>query len=251
VRSGRGGPCRPLPRVVSGGYRKEEVSLVRKWLYPALGALIVCAVLVWWASGNERGVRPGGPPAEIASPAAVNGGTAAGPNATVTSETGTSTFGEALKGGRADANPAGPAGGGPRRTGEGQRPAVAGGAAPQGEKPRPDGAGAATAVRVTVEVLGPDGAPLYETREVVLGPGEETPLAALRKTGARVETAFGGRYVAAVDGLREKQYGPTSGWCYRVNGEVPLVGAAEYRLRPGDAVVWFYVRSARESLGRH
>jgi len=233
--------------------------LVRKWVYPALGALIVCAVLVWWASGKERGARPAGPPAETASPAAVNGGTAAGPNATMASETGTSTVGEPSKGGGprnvrepagADANPAGPAGSGPGRAGEGQGPAVPGGAAPQGEKPKPDGSGAATAVRVTVEVLGPDGAPLYETREVVLGPGEETPLAALRKTGARVETAFGGRYVAAVDGLREKQYGPTSGWCYRVNGEVPLVGAADYRLRPGDAVVWFYVRSARESLGR-
>lgn len=232
--------------------------MVRKWVYPALGALIVCAVLLWWASGNERAARPGGPPAETASPAA-NGGTAAGPNATMASETGTSTVGEPSQGGGprnvrepagADANPASPAGGGPGRAGEGQGPAVVSGAAPQGEKPRPDGAGAATAVRVTVEVLGPDGAPLYETREVLLGPGEETPLAALRKTGARVETAFGGRYVAAVDGVREKQYGPTSGWCYRVNGEVPLVGAADYRLRPGDAVVWFYVRSARESLGR-
>lgn len=220
--------------------------MARKWLYPALGMLIACAAALWWVRGDERGVGPLELPAETASPAATGGGTVAGPDATTAPEARTSTFGETSKGGGPPNIPQ--PGGGPRRAGEGQGTAVASHPSPQGGKPATDGS--EEAVRVTVEVLGPDGVPLYERREVLLGPGEETPLAALRKTGARVETAFGGRYVAAVDGLREKQYGPTSGWCYRVNGEVPLSGAADYRLRQGDVVVWFYVRSALESLGR-
>jgi hypothetical protein len=40
---------------------------------------------------------------------------------------------------------------------------------------------------------------------------------------------------------RIAEYGQTS-WAYKVNGVAPDVGAAEYRLRPGDSVVWYWAQ---------
>ncbi|MGQ9825934.1 MAG: DUF4430 domain-containing protein, partial [Desulfotomaculales bacterium] len=114
---------------------------------------------------------------------------------------------------------------------------------------KPPGSGTSDSGTITVEIIvrGLDGAVMYNKRSVQLGPGEQTPLGALKKTGASVELGYGGAYVAGIDGLREKQYGATSGWCYKVNGVEIQVSAADYRLKEGDQVEWFYVRSLSET----
>ena len=113
----------------------------------------------------------------------------------------------------------------------------------------PSGGGAGT-ISIKIKVLGLDGTVMYPERTIQLGPDEQNPLAALQKITANVETAYGGAYVTAIDGLREKQYGATSGWSYRVNSEVPQVAAPGYRLQEGDYVEWFYVRSVSEASGQ-
>ncbi|MCL6560813.1 MAG: DUF4430 domain-containing protein, partial [Firmicutes bacterium] len=114
---------------------------------------------------------------------------------------------------------------------------------------RPPGSGTSDSGTITVAIIvrGLDGAVMYDSRPVQLGPGEQTPLGALKKTGASIELGYGGAYVAGIDGLREKQYGATSGWCYRVNGEEIQASAADYRLKDGDCVEWVYVRSLAET----
>ena len=47
-------------------------------------------------------------------------------------------------------------------------------------------------------------------------------------------------YVVGIDGLFEFDDGPTSGWKYRVNGEVASISAGAYKPEPGDQVEWFY-----------
>ncbi|MBC7104627.1 MAG: S-layer homology domain-containing protein, partial [Firmicutes bacterium] len=112
-----------------------------------------------------------------------------------------------------------------------------------GQKPGSD------IISVKVQVRGLDRAVMYPEQTVKLGPGEQNPLAALRKLVGRdkVETAYGDAYVVAIGDLREKAYGPTSGWCYRVNGEIPQVPAKDYPLKDGAEVEWFYVRSVSEA----
>lgn len=50
-----------------------------------------------------------------------------------------------------------------------------------------------------------------------------------------------GTYVAAIDGLAEKEHGSTSGWMYSVNGVTPMTACSNYVLSNGDNVVWYYV----------
>lgn len=64
---------------------------------------------------------------------------------------------------------------------------------------------------------------------------------AARRAGILIELDAAGTYVRGIDGIREFDHGDLSGWKYSVNGEFPSVGCAEYRLSPGDVVVWEYV----------
>lgn len=50
-----------------------------------------------------------------------------------------------------------------------------------------------------------------------------------------------GGYFRAIGGLKEREAGPYSGWCYYVNGSKPSIGAFEYKVKNGDVVVWKYV----------
>jgi hypothetical protein len=70
----------------------------------------------------------------------------------------------------------------------------------------------------------------------------QTVLQALRSR-AEVETAYGGRFVKAIDGLRGSLAGGRD-WFYFVNGVAPDRGAAEVRLRKGDIAWWDYRRWA-------
>ena len=59
-------------------------------------------------------------------------------------------------------------------------------------------------------------------------------------------------YLAMANGLREFDGGQTSGWMYRVNGELPNLGLSEYALSDGDQINIFYVtkyQSGGASLG--
>lgn len=47
-------------------------------------------------------------------------------------------------------------------------------------------------------------------------------------------------YVTGIGGLSAGDAGETSGWMFQVNGELASVGAPDYILQDGDALVWFY-----------
>jgi hypothetical protein len=73
----------------------------------------------------------------------------------------------------------------------------------------------------------------------------QTVLQALRSR-AEVETAYGGRFVKAIDGLSGSLAGGRD-WFYFVNGVAPDRGAAEVRLRDGDIAWWDYRRWAGDA----
>ncbi|MDF2841875.1 MAG: hypothetical protein K0R00_301 [Herbinix sp.] len=47
-------------------------------------------------------------------------------------------------------------------------------------------------------------------------------------------------YIKGMNQLYEYDFGELSGWMYRVNGEFPGVGCADYYLSDGDIIEWFY-----------
>jgi hypothetical protein len=62
----------------------------------------------------------------------------------------------------------------------------------------------------------------------------------LLQSEREVETAYGGGFVESIDGLASEGSGGGRDWFYFVNGLEADVGAAEYRLSPGDVVQWDY-----------
>lgn len=64
-----------------------------------------------------------------------------------------------------------------------------------------------------------------------------------KQNGKSISTkGFGSTvYVSGIDGLKEFDHGPSSGWTYKVNGTPPNIGAGAYRLKAGDQVIWYYV----------
>jgi hypothetical protein len=56
---------------------------------------------------------------------------------------------------------------------------------------------------------------------------------------AKVTTRFGGGFVQSIDGLAGNQTAEHD-WFYYVNGSEASVGAADYKLAPGDVVQWDY-----------
>ena len=50
-------------------------------------------------------------------------------------------------------------------------------------------------------------------------------------------------YVSGIDGLKEFDHGPSSGWMYKVNGTPPNIGAGAYKVKAGDKVIWYYVNA--------
>lgn len=64
-----------------------------------------------------------------------------------------------------------------------------------------------------------------------------------KQNGKSISTkGFGSTvYVSSIDGLKEFDHGPSSGWMYKVNGTPPNIGAGAYRLKAGDQVIWYYV----------
>lgn len=64
-----------------------------------------------------------------------------------------------------------------------------------------------------------------------------------KQNGKSISTkGFGSTvYVSGIDGLKEFDHGPSSGWMYKVNGTPPNIGAGAYRLKARDQVIWYYV----------
>lgn len=47
-------------------------------------------------------------------------------------------------------------------------------------------------------------------------------------------------YISGIGGISELDFGAQSGWIYLVNGVMPSISCAEYRLSDGDTVEWHY-----------
>lgn len=54
------------------------------------------------------------------------------------------------------------------------------------------------------------------------------------------DTAYSATYIRGINYLYEFSCGPLSGWMYRVNGEYPGVGCADYELKDNDRIEWIY-----------
>ncbi|WP_214847817.1 DUF4430 domain-containing protein [Exiguobacterium sp. s193] len=83
-----------------------------------------------------------------------------------------------------------------------------------------------------------DKALCFDQKETALDALEETKLDVV-KTG-KGEMA----YVTAVDGIREKSAGASSGWVFGVNDKPGEVGAGSYQLKDGDQLEWRFEKDA-------
>lgn len=98
----------------------------------------------------------------------------------------------------------------------------------------------------TLRVYGYDGArstTILENTSLVIG-NRDTPITLLDKAGLDYDNQGG--YIAAIEGLEERDFGQDSGWKYSVNGTFPSAGASNYILKNGDAVVWRFVTALNE-----
>lgn len=66
-----------------------------------------------------------------------------------------------------------------------------------------------------------------------------------KQNGKSISTkGFGSSvYVSGIDGLKEFDHGPSSGWMYKVNGTPPNIGAGAYKVKARDTVIWYYVNA--------
>lgn len=97
---------------------------------------------------------------------------------------------------------------------------------------------------VSVQVIGVNSTMMQGNIEVNSPSTAYSVLRELAKqNGKSISTkGFGSTvYVSGIDGLKEFDHGPSSGWMYKVNGTPPNIGAGAYRLKAGDQVIWYYV----------
>lgn len=97
---------------------------------------------------------------------------------------------------------------------------------------------------VSVQVIGVNSTMMQGNIEVNSSSTAYSVLRELAKqNGKSISTkGFGSTvYVSGIDGLKEFDHGPSSGWMYKVNGTPPNIGAGAYRLKAGDQVIWYYV----------
>ena len=99
---------------------------------------------------------------------------------------------------------------------------------------------------VSVQVIGVNSTMMQGNIEVNSSSTAYSVLRELAKqNGKSVSTkGFGSTvYVSGIDGLKEFDHGPSSGWMYKVNGTPPNIGAGAYYLKAGDQVIWYYVNA--------
>ncbi len=56
-------------------------------------------------------------------------------------------------------------------------------------------------------------------------------------------------YIKGIQNLYEYDFGPTSGWLYKVNGELEGVGCSDYVLSDGDVIEWVYSLNLGKDVG--
>lgn len=99
---------------------------------------------------------------------------------------------------------------------------------------------------VSVQVIGVNSTMMQGNIEVNSSSTAYSVLRELAKqNGKSISTkGFGSTvYVSGIDGLKEFDHGPSSGWMYKVNGTPPNIGAGAYRVKAGDTVIWYYVNA--------
>ncbi|WP_443624989.1 DUF4430 domain-containing protein [Catenibacterium sp.] len=99
---------------------------------------------------------------------------------------------------------------------------------------------------VSVQVIGVNSTMMQGNIEVNSSSTANSVLRELaRKNGKSISTkGFGSTvYVSGIDGLKEFDHGPSSGWMYKVNGTPPNIGAGAYKVKAGDQVIWYYVNA--------
>lgn len=99
---------------------------------------------------------------------------------------------------------------------------------------------------VSVQVIGVNSTMMQGNIEVNSSSTAYSVLRELaRKNGKSISTkGFGSTvYVSGIDGLKEFDHGPSSGWMYKVNGTPPNIGAGAYKVKAGDQVIWYYVNA--------
>jgi len=90
-------------------------------------------------------------------------------------------------------------------------------------------------VTITVDAQGVGGVLASTTLSF---PYQPTVYDALCYTGVGIDGD--GSYVSAINGIREKEHGPMSGWLYSVNGDTPMITCGAYYLNSSDNVYWYY-----------
>lgn len=93
-------------------------------------------------------------------------------------------------------------------------------------------------------------ATIYSTKAIEVKEGATAYSALVDAIGnGRIETSGSGSsiYVSGIDGVREFDDGPTSGWKFSVNGYYPQTGAGQYPLSNGDRLIWIYVVEDQEA----
>ena len=97
---------------------------------------------------------------------------------------------------------------------------------------------------VSVRVIGVNSTMMQGNIEVNSSSTAYSVLRELAKqNGKSISTkGFGSTvYVSGIDGLKEFDHGPSSGWMYKVNGTPPNIGAGAYKVKAEDQVIWYYV----------
>lgn len=109
-------------------------------------------------------------------------------------------------------------------------------------------------VTLSVEKRTMDGEDIIRSTKVTLQSGD-TAFTLLKRIvdekGVSIDYNGSGAtlYVKAIDGLREFDGGPDSGWMYLVNGEYPNHSAGTHTLRDGDVLRWRYTKDLGRDIG--
>lgn len=100
-----------------------------------------------------------------------------------------------------------------------------------------DSGGEAEGSYVTLSV---DGA--FAGRRIELSSGDSV-YDVLKKSGVSIgaDSSSMGVYVYSINGLKEGDKGPRSGWTYKVNGTMPPKSANAYFPKAGDSIRWVFV----------
>jgi hypothetical protein len=104
--------------------------------------------------------------------------------------------------------------------------------------------------KVSISVIGPDKNILLPKTDYTYS-SRMTALSLLRSTGLSLTYNDSSKtYVSGIEGYTEFDYGPTSGWLFKVNNDESILSsAAEYKLKAKDHVTWFYTKDYTKEAG--